>query len=283
MAHNQHFKTATNQTPRYAQARRTRRERWLVLELKVLADVGLWLPQCRQEHPARRHHRRQAGRRRLPPSPRHAHPGRSPYRDQCERFDGRDIPGIIEGPARAAGIGLRFLRHIERNSVLLFLVPADEPDVSKAYNVLLEERRPTARRAPHKDRLLAISERPADEELMAEPEQELPGDRPPLHQRRLPGQGYHAEGPALAAVADGAGAPSSGPNSDGRYEPGPLAGRCGHRPVFDLNGAHAEWLDGPRSGSARWPFWFPLYAFLFCSSGASAGAGWRRQCPCWRP
>ena len=101
-----------------------------------------------------------------------------------------DIPGIIEGASEGKGIGLRFLRHIERNSVLLFLVPADEPDVSKAYNVLLDELKAYSPELLHKDRLLAISKSDLlDEELMAELEQELPKDVDHLFISAVTGQG----------------------------------------------------------------------------------------------
>ncbi|HPJ53958.1 MAG TPA: GTPase ObgE, partial [Flavobacteriales bacterium] len=187
---NQHFKTATNQTPRYAQPGEPGEERWLVLELKVLADVGLvGFPN--------------AGKSTLLAAITAAKPkiadypfttltpnlGIVPYRDH-RSFVMADIPGIIEGASEGKGIGLRFLRHIERNSVLLFLVPADEPDVSKAYNVLLEELKAYSPELLHKDRLLAISKSDLlDEELMAELEQELPKDVDHLFISAVTGQG----------------------------------------------------------------------------------------------
>ena len=187
---NQHFKTATNQTPRYAQPGEPGEERWLVLELKVLADVGLvGFPN--------------AGKSTLLAAITAAKPkiadypfttltpnlGIVPYRDH-RSFVMADIPGIIEGASEGKGIGLRFLRHIERNSVLLFLVPADEPDVSKAYNVLLDELKAYSPELLHKDRLLAISKSDLlDEELMAELEQELPKDVDHLFISAVTGQG----------------------------------------------------------------------------------------------
>ncbi|HRW91185.1 MAG TPA: 50S ribosome-binding GTPase, partial [Flavobacteriales bacterium] len=176
--------------PRYAQPGEPGEERWLVLELKVLADVGLvGFPN--------------AGKSTLLAAITAAKPkiadypfttltpnlGIVPYRDH-RSFVMADIPGIIEGASEGKGIGLRFLRHIERNSVLLFLVPADEPDVSKAYNVLLEELKAYSPELLHKDRLLAISKSDLlDEELMAELEQELPKDVDHLFISAVTGQG----------------------------------------------------------------------------------------------
>ena len=136
---NWHFRTATNQTPRYAQPGEPMQEMMVILELKLLADVGLvGFPN--------------AGKSTLLSSVSSAKPkianypfttmepslGIVPYRDN-QSFVMADIPGIIEGAAEGKGLGLRFLRHIERNSLLLFMVPGDSDDIKKEYEVLLGE------------------------------------------------------------------------------------------------------------------------------------------------
>ena len=111
------------------------------------------------------------------------------YRD-FKSFVVADIPGIIEGAAEGKGLGHRFLRHIERNSTLLFLVPADSPDIKKEYEILLHELRKHNPELLDKDRLLAISKSDMlDEELMAEVEKELPEDIPHLFISSLTRQG----------------------------------------------------------------------------------------------
>lgn len=136
---NWHFKSATNQTPRFAQPGEPAIEKNVILELKVLADVGLvGFPN--------------AGKSTLLSVVSAAKPkianypfttlvpnlGIVPYRDG-KSFAMADIPGIIEGASEGKGLGLRFLRHIERNAILLFLVPADADDINKEYEILLNE------------------------------------------------------------------------------------------------------------------------------------------------
>lgn len=166
---NDHFKSSTNQTPRYAQPGIPGREEWKVLELKVLADVGLvGFPN--------------AGKSTLLSVVSAAKPeianypfttlvpnlGIVKYRDY-KSFVMADIPGIIEGAHEGKGIGLRFLRHIERNSILLFLVPADTSDIIKEYKILLNELDQFNPELLHKKRILAISKCDMmDEELLAE-------------------------------------------------------------------------------------------------------------------
>ncbi len=172
---NWNFKSATNQTPRYAQPGEPRVERTVILELKVLADVGLvGFPN--------------AGKSTLLSVVTAAKPeianypfttlvpnlGIVNYRDG-RSFVMADIPGIIEGAHAGKGLGVRFLRHIERNSVLLFLVPADSKNIREEYNILLNELRQYNPELLDKKRVLAISKCDcADKELMAEMETDLP-------------------------------------------------------------------------------------------------------------
>ena len=178
---NVHFKSPTNQTPRYSQPGIDYLENWFILELKVLADVGLvGFPN--------------AGKSTLLSVVSAAKPqianyafttlvpnlGIVSYRDN-RSFIMADIPGIIEGAAEGKGLGLRFLRHIERNSTLLFMVPADSDDIHKEYNILLGELEKYNPELLDKDRVLAISKSDMlDEELKTEITKELPTDLPHL-------------------------------------------------------------------------------------------------------
>ncbi len=166
---NWHFKTATNQTPRYAQPGIPGEERQITLELKVLADVGLvGFPN--------------AGKSTLLSVMTSAKPkiadyefttlkpnlGIVEYRDY-QSFVMADIPGIIEGAAEGKGLGHYFLRHIERNATLLFLIPADSDDISKEYDILLDELRRYNSELLNKNRIVAISKCDMlDDELMGE-------------------------------------------------------------------------------------------------------------------
>ncbi len=174
---NWHFKSATNQTPRYAQPGIPGQERKVTLELKVLADVGLvGFPN--------------AGKSTLLAALTSAKPkiadyefttlkpnlGIVQYRD-FRSFVMADIPGIIEGAAEGKGLGHYFLRHIERNATLLFLIPADSPDISQEYEILLNELRKYNPELLDKHRLVAISKSDLlDEELMEEMGRELDRD-----------------------------------------------------------------------------------------------------------
>ena len=176
---NSHFKTATNQTPRYAQPGIDGQEVDVTLELKVLADVGLvGFPN--------------AGKSTLLSVITAAKPkianyefttlkpnlGIVQYRD-FQTFVIADIPGIIEGAAEGKGLGYRFLRHIERNSTLLFMIPADAPDITEQYQILLHELEKYNPQLLDKDRLIAITKSDMlDAELKAELKAELDKNLP---------------------------------------------------------------------------------------------------------
>ena len=176
---NVHFKSATNQTPRYAQPGQKGKEGAFILELKILADVGLvGFPN--------------AGKSTLLSVLTAAKPkiadypfttlkpslGIVKYRD-FKSFVMADIPGIIEGAAEGKGLGLRFLRHIERNSVLLFLIPADSDDINNEYRILVNELKKYNPELLDKERVLAISKSDMlDDELKNEIIKELDVDIP---------------------------------------------------------------------------------------------------------
>lgn len=187
---NVHFATSTNRTPRYAQPGQPAIEKAVVLELKLLGDVGLvGFPN--------------AGKSTLLSALSSAKPkiadypfttmepqlGIVRYRDN-QSFVMADIPGIIEGASEGKGLGLRFLRHIERNAVLLFLVPADADDINKEYEILLHELREFNPDLDIKNRVLAISKSDMlDDELRDEIAATLPQDVPHLFISAVTGQG----------------------------------------------------------------------------------------------
>jgi GTP-binding protein len=173
---NWHFKTSTKQTPRYSQPGEPGKEEWMVLELKILADVGLvGFPN--------------AGKSTLLSVVSAAKPeiadypfttlvpnlGIVSYRNS-KSFVMADIPGIIEGASKGKGLGIRFLRHIERNSVLLFIVPADTSrSIKEEYKILLNELEQYNPELMQKPRVLAVSKSDMlDEELEAEMKADLP-------------------------------------------------------------------------------------------------------------
>lgn len=172
---NDHFKSATNQAPQHAQPGEEGIEQWIILELKILADVGLvGFPN--------------AGKSTLLASVSAAKPaiadypfttltpnlGVVSYRDY-KSFVIADIPGIIEGASEGKGLGLRFLRHIERNPILLFVVSAEKLDVKAEYDILLSELEKYNPDLLDKKRILAISKSDLlDEELMSEMKKKLP-------------------------------------------------------------------------------------------------------------
>lgn len=187
---NWHFKSATNRTPRYAQPGEPSIEKSVILELKLLADVGLvGFPN--------------AGKSTLLSALSSARPkiadypfttmepqlGIVSYRDN-RSFVMADIPGIIEGASEGKGLGLRFLRHIERNAVLLFMVPADADDIEGEYRVLLGELEKFNPQLMDKHRILAISKSDMlDDELIEEIRKTLPDDVPHVFISAVTGQG----------------------------------------------------------------------------------------------
>lgn len=172
---NAHYKTSTNQTPRYSQPGEPGKEEWKILELKVLADVGLvGFPN--------------AGKSTLLSVMSAAKPeiadypfttlvpnlGIVEYRDY-KSFVMADIPGIIEGAHEGKGLGTRFLRHIERNATLLFLIPADSNNIKEDYKILVNELKLYNKELLDKKRLLVISKSDMlDDELMTAIKKELP-------------------------------------------------------------------------------------------------------------
>lgn len=174
---NWHFRSATNQAPRYAQPGEPRTEKNVIMQLKILADVGLvGFPN--------------AGKSTLLSVVSAAKPEIADYpfttlvpnlgivrhRDN-QSFVMADIPGIIEGAAEGKGLGLRFLRHIERNSILLFMIPADSEDIKNEYEILLNELEKYNPQLVDKQRILAISKCDMlDNELVKLMKKELPSD-----------------------------------------------------------------------------------------------------------
>ena len=212
---NWQFRTATNQAPRYAQPGEPMQEMMVILELKLLADVGLvGFPN--------------AGKSTLVSSLSSARPkianypfttmepslGVVAYRDG-KSFVMADIPGIIEGAAEGRGLGLRFLRHIERNSLLLFLVPGDTDDIGKEYRVLLGELEKFNPQLLDKHRVLAVTKCDLlDEELMEMLKEDLPDDLPVVYISAVSGFGLqqlkdmlweelNSESNKLQSVAEG--------------------------------------------------------------------------------
>ena len=176
---NDHFKSSVNQAPNYAQPGEDSIEASITFELKILADVGLvGFPN--------------AGKSTLLSVVSAAKPeiadypfttltpnlGIVSYRDN-RSFVMADIPGIIEGASEGKGLGIRFLRHIERNSMLLFMVPADSDDIAKEYTILLNELKQYNPELLDKSRILAITKSDMlDDELMEEIEKDLPKEIP---------------------------------------------------------------------------------------------------------
>jgi len=187
---NAFFATSTNQAPQHAQPGEPGVEEWMVLELRLLADVGLvGFPN--------------AGKSTLLSVVSAAKPkiadyafttltpnlGVVPYRDD-KSFVMADIPGIIEGAAEGKGLGIRFLKHIERNSLLLFMVPADAKDIKNEFEILLNELKKYNPELLDKKRLLAISKSDMlDDELKTAIKKELPENIPSVFISSITNQG----------------------------------------------------------------------------------------------
>ncbi len=171
---NWHFRSPTNQTPRYAQPGLPGEEIDVIIELKVLADVGLvGFPNAGKSTLLSVITAAKPKIANYPFTTLKPNLGIVPYRD-FRSFVMADIPGIIEGAAEGKGLGHYFLRHIERNSVLLFMIPADADDIKKEYEILLDELRRYNPELLDKDRLIAISKADMlDEELKEELKEEL--------------------------------------------------------------------------------------------------------------
>lgn len=187
---NWHFKSATNRTPRYAQPGEPAIEKSIIMELKLLADVGLvGFPN--------------AGKSTLLSALSEARPKIADYPFTTmepqlgivgyrggRSFVMADIPGIIEGASEGKGLGLRFLRHIERNAVLLFMVPADADDIAAQYQILVNELEQFNPQLADKPRVLAVSKSDMlDDELMEEIEKTLPEGVPSVFISAVTGQG----------------------------------------------------------------------------------------------
>jgi GTPase len=172
---NDHFKSAVNQAPRYAQPGEPAIEGWYVFELKVLADVGLvGFPNAGKSTLLSVVSAAKPKIANYPFTTLSPNLGIVPYRDN-RSFVMADIPGIIEGASEGKGLGLKFLRHIERNSALLFMVPADSNDIKSEFQILLNELRKFNPELLDKKRLLAITKSDLlDEELTREIEKDLP-------------------------------------------------------------------------------------------------------------
>jgi len=172
---NSWFKNSVRQTPRYAQPGTEGEEGWNILELKVLADVGLvGFPNAGKSTLLSVISAAKPKIANYPFTTLVPNLGIVSYRDD-RSFVMADIPGIIEGASEGKGLGLRFLRHIERNSTLLFLVPADADDIAAEYSVLLKELETYNPELLDKDRLLSISKSDMlDDELKEEVKKTLP-------------------------------------------------------------------------------------------------------------
>jgi len=172
---NDHFKSPTNRSPRYAQPGEPGQENGKVLELKLLADVGLvGFPNAGKSTLLSVVSAAKPEIANYPFTTLEPNLGIVSYRD-FKSFVMADIPGIIEGAHEGKGLGVRFLRHIERNSVLLFMIPADSDDIHKEYKILIKELKHYNPQLIDKKRVLAISKSDLlDDELMDEISKDLP-------------------------------------------------------------------------------------------------------------
>ena len=186
---NDHFKSPTNRAPRYAQPGESEQESWKILELKLLADVGLvGFPNAGKSTLLSVVSAAKPRIADYPFTTLQPNLGIVSYRDY-KSFVMADIPGIIEGAHDGKGLGLRFLRHIERNSLLLFMVPVDSKDIGREFNILLGELGKYNPELLDKPRLLAITKSDLlDDELLNEIKKEVP-DMPHVFISSVTGKG----------------------------------------------------------------------------------------------
>ncbi len=187
---NAFFATSTRQAPDFAQPGEPGVEEWIVLELKLLADVGLvGFPNAGKSTLLSVVSAAKPKIANYPFTTLTPNLGVVSYRDN-RSFVMADIPGIIEGAAEGRGLGIRFLRHIERNSLLLFLVPADSKDIQNEYDILLNELRKYNPELLDKKRILAVSKSDMlDDELKDAIRKELPEDLPTIFISSVANQG----------------------------------------------------------------------------------------------
>lgn len=187
---NWHFKTATRQAPRFAQPGEPMQEMTVIMELKLLADVGLvGFPNAGKSTLLAAISAAKPKIANYPFTTLEPNLGIVSYHDS-KSFVMADIPGIIEGASAGKGLGLRFLRHIERNSLLLFMVPADSDDIRKEYEILLNELRTFNPEMLDKQRVLAVTKCDMlDQELMDEIEPTLPENIPHVFISAISGLG----------------------------------------------------------------------------------------------
>lgn len=187
---NDHFKSSTNRTPRFAQPGESAKEAWKILELKLLADVGfVGFPNAGKSTLLSVITAAKPEIADYPFTTLRPNLGIVPYRDS-RSFVIADIPGLIEGAHRGKGLGHRFLRHIERNSMLLYIIPCDSDDINNEYKVLLSELEKYSPELLDKERALAISKSDMiDEEIKQELIKELPGEIPYVFISSITGSG----------------------------------------------------------------------------------------------
>ncbi|MCM1519358.1 MAG: GTPase ObgE [Lachnoclostridium sp.] len=187
---NWHFKSATNRTPRYAQPGEPAIEKSIILELKLLADVGLvGFPNAGKSTLLSAISAAKPKIADYPFTTMEPQLGIVSYRDN-RSFVMADIPGIIEGASEGKGLGLRFLRHIERNAVLLFMIPADADDIKAQYDILASELEKFNPQLVDKPRVLAISKSDMlDDELIEEMSHHLPEGVPAVFISAVTGMG----------------------------------------------------------------------------------------------
>lgn len=189
---NAFFKSATNQTPRYAQPGEEGVESWFIFELKILADVGLvGFPNAGKSTLLSKLSAAKPKIADYPFTTLEPNLGIVEYRDH-KSFVMADIPGIIEGAHEGRGLGLRFLRHIERNSMLLFMVPADSKDINKEYKILVKELKMYNPELLDKERVLAITKSDLlDDELIKMLKPHLPRKVPHIFISSYNGKGLN--------------------------------------------------------------------------------------------